>query len=78
VRESRRTLTEDQFTWCLELARGFAAENGTVRNRDLRELTKITYDQAIHFFNRAIEANEFTRKGNRGGTHYVLPAGRGV
>jgi hypothetical protein len=71
-------LSDDEFARCLELARAYAIENGCVRNRDLRELTKIGYDQASHFFSRAILENIFVRKGSGGGTHYVLPADSSV
>ena len=52
--------------------KAFLAENKTIRNQQLREITGIGYDQAIAFFNRATTEKRLLRKGVSSGTHYVL------
>jgi len=68
---SKSTLSNEAFNRCLQIAIDYLAQHGSIRNRQLREVTGITYDQAIHFFNRAIEANRLVRKGKGSGTYYV-------
>ena len=56
---------------------GYLKTNSSIRNRDIREVAGIGYDQAIHFFNRAIAEKRLTREGSGSGTRYVLPKGKG-
>jgi len=48
----------------------------SIRNRDIRALAAISYDQAIHFFNRAIAERRLIREGSGGGTRYLLQVKR--
>ncbi len=68
---SRTTLSNDDYERCLQIAVEYVAQHQSIRNRQLRAATGLNYDQAIVFFNRAIEANRLIRKGTRSGTHYV-------
>ena len=64
-------LSEGAYSRCLKIAIGYIAESGSIRNREIRELSGINYDQAIYFFNRATAEGHFDRKGKSSGTHYV-------
>lgn len=55
------------------VALNFLKANSSIRNRDIRDVASISYDQAIHFFNRALAENRLVRKGSGSGTHYVHP-----
>ena len=58
----------------MEIAEAFVREHGSIRNREIREVANINYDQAITFFKRATAANRLVRKGKASATHYVLKA----
>ena len=67
----KTTLSDDAYHRCRRLVVDFLGRNQEIRNRHLRELAGITYDQAIHFFNRAVQENCLMRKGKGSGTYYV-------
>jgi predicted HTH transcriptional regulator len=69
--QSRSTLSDEAYERCLQIAVEYVARNQTIRNRQLREVTGISYDQAIYFFNRAIGSNRLVRKGTGSSTYYV-------
>ena len=73
--DSRTKLSEETYGRCLNAALAFLKTNTSIRNRELREVTGIEYDQAITFFNRAILEKTLLRKGHASGTHYI-PAKR--
>ena len=70
--DSRTTLSDETYERCLSATVEYLKTVPLIRNRDLRAITKIEYDQAITFFNRAIEEERLQRKGKASGTHYVL------
>jgi hypothetical protein len=70
--EHPTTLTNEQFARCWNLAESFVKKNGTIRNKQMREVSGIGYDQAIGFFKRATSEKRLLRKGTASGTHYVL------
>ena len=51
----------------------YVEKNGSITNRQCRELLGIGYDQAISLFNIMIEGGELRRVGKTAGTRYVLP-----
>jgi hypothetical protein len=63
----------ETYAKCLNAVRGYLAKNPSIRNRQIRELTGINYDQAIAFFNLAVLERKLRREGQSSGTHYVLP-----
>ncbi len=65
--------SEETFRRCIGAALVFLKTNPSIRNSKLREITGIEYDQAIIFFNRAIQEKILVRKGHASGTHYILP-----
>jgi hypothetical protein len=69
-------LTDSQFEECMGIALHYLKSNPFIRNRDIRAVASIGYDQAIHFFNRAIAEKRLTREGSGSGTRYVLPKGK--
>ena len=70
--EHSTTLNDEHFENCLTVAVEFLRSNGSIRNRELREVAGIGYDQAIGFFNRATVEKRLVRRGIGSGTHYVL------
>lgn len=73
---SRSRLSEDDFERCVAAAVIYLQTNPSIRNREMREVASIGYDQAIHFFNRAIAERRLVRLGNGSGTRYMLPTKR--
>jgi hypothetical protein len=74
--ERPTTLTNEQYARCLEAAEKFVQKNGSIRNKQLREIAGVGYDQAIRFFKRATDENRLSRKGIASGTHYVFTSER--
>jgi hypothetical protein len=73
---SRSKLSDSRFEQCMGIALHYLKSNPSIRNRIIREIASIRYDQAIYFFNRAIAEKRLTREGSGGGIRYVLPAKR--
>ena len=73
-KEHPTSLTDEQYNRCLKEVVVFLAKNPKIRNRELREISGIGYDQAIRFFKRATEDKRLVRKGSSSSTHYVLPS----
>ncbi|MFT5029627.1 MAG: putative HTH transcriptional regulator [Candidatus Binatia bacterium] len=69
-------LSDSQFEECMGIALHYLKSNPFIRNRDIRAVASISYDQAIYFFNRAIAEKRLTREGSGSGTRYVLPTGK--
>lgn len=69
-------LSDSQFEECMGIALLYLKSNPSIRNRDIRAVCSIGYDQAIHFFNRAIAEKRLVREGRGSGTYYVLPGKR--
>ncbi len=57
----------------MAIALNFLRSNEHIRNRDIRAVASIGYDQAIHFFNRAIAEKRLIREGSGSGTKYTFP-----
>ena len=70
--EHPTTLTTEQYVRCWSLAEAFLKKHGSIRNKQMREIAGIGYDQAIGFFKRATGEKRLTRKGTASGTHYML------
>ena len=50
----------------------FLDTEASITNRELRQLTGISYDQAIHFFNGMVDSRRLVRVGKTSGIKYVL------
>jgi hypothetical protein len=72
LKQSMTTFSNEEYDRCLPIALDFVDQHGSIRNRQIREVTEISYDQAISFFNRAIEDKHLVRKGKSSGTYYVI------
>jgi predicted HTH transcriptional regulator len=68
----RTTLDDDTYVRCLKSVKARLKSAPAIRNRELRQLTGINYDQAIRFFARAAEEGILKRRGQASGTYYVL------
>jgi hypothetical protein len=71
-REHPTKLNDEQFARCWKVAGEFVAKNGSIRNKQLREVAGIGYDQAIGFFKRAVSEKLLVRLGSGSGTRYIL------
>lgn len=69
-------LSDSRFGECLGIAIRYLKSHPSIRNRDIRAVASIGYDQAIHFFNRAIAEKRLVREGSGGATRYILPSGK--
>ena len=75
-KRGRTLLSTAQYKAALPAALQYIRRHGRVTNSVLRQLTGLNYDQAIKFFNRAVEEKVLIRQGRTGGTHYVRPTDR--
>ncbi len=75
-KSSLSRLSDSDFQKCMTVAITYLKTHSSIRNREIREVAGIGYDQAIHFFNRAISEKRLVREGNGSGTRYLLPAKR--
>ena len=73
----RTSLSEADFERTLALAASFLRSHDRIRNRELRRLAGLNYDQAIKFFNTAVARRILVRKGSASGTHYVFGRRKG-
>jgi hypothetical protein len=71
VSHGRTSLSEEQYDASLAKVRTHLQREGRVTNRTLRSLTGLNYDQAIKFFNFAVERGVLIRRGRASGIHYV-------
>ena len=51
----------------------YIKHNGSITNRQCRDLLEIGYDQAITLFNNMVNANELIREGKTSSIKYRLP-----
>jgi hypothetical protein len=65
-------MLESEFERGVAAVRVHLATGARLTNRDLRLLTGLSYDRAIVFFNRAVQAGVLRREGKGSGTHCVL------
>lgn len=70
----RTSLSEVDFARALREVTLYLRVHGRIRNRELRRLAGLNYDQAIKFFNRATEGKLLARRGTASGTYYELRA----
>ena len=52
-RKCPTVLNNEQFLYCCNVAEAFVRENGSIRNKQIREVAGIGHDRAIAFFKRA-------------------------
>ena len=71
---AKLALEEKEFASIMSIVRGYLRENGSIKNSQLRELTRLNYDQVTWFFNTAVSRGLLIRRGRTGGTHYMRPA----
>lgn len=69
---SATRLSDTEFKKCMEIALKYLRSKSSIRNRDIRAIASIGYDQAIYFFNRAVAEKRLLREGSGSGTRYVL------
>jgi predicted HTH transcriptional regulator len=74
INDSRITtiLSKEEVTKLKTLLLQYFSDNDCITNRKLRELSGITYDQAIYFFGQMIKQNIVNRLGTTSSTHYTL------
>ena len=72
TKDSQTKISGHTYERCLHAVFDYLRKKPFIRNRDMRAITGITYDQTITFFNRAITEKHLHRGGRGSGTHYVL------
>ncbi len=68
----RTKITEKEFAKIVVSVRKFLSKGSSIKNRTLRDLTGLNYDQAILFFNIAIARGVLRRCGRGSTTYYTL------
>ena len=72
---SRTALSDSEYRRAVSEVVRHLSQNSSIRSTSLRELTGLNYDQAVKFFNRAIDEGVLVRRGKASGTHYVAASG---
>ncbi len=67
-----KDLSAEEFTRARVLVYFYLAEHKFIANRDFRELTHHTYDQAVTFFNTMVAEGFLVRSGKTTSTRYSL------
>jgi hypothetical protein len=75
--DSSTALSDARFEECFKDALIYLETKPSIRNRDIRRISGIGYDQAIRFFNRAISEGRLIRQGSGSGTCYAPPPRQG-
>ncbi len=65
-------LTSEEIGRVRGLVFEYIKSHGSIRNRELRAVSQISYDQAIHFFGEMVRRGGLKRIGTRSGTRYVF------
>lgn len=71
-KKTRTKLSEEEITKVKTLLLQYFTDNDYITNRELRDLSGISYDQAIYFFRQMINQNIVNRLGTKSNTHYIL------
>lgn len=69
---NRTSLTDAEYTEAKSSALAYLTSHLTITNKILRTLAPVEYDQAIAALGRMCREGILERRGNAGGTHYVL------
>jgi len=64
-------LAEPEYLRLRSLAEAYLHQHKSITNRELRGITRLTYDQAIAFLNHMCEEKRLVKRGRFGGTHYI-------
>jgi hypothetical protein len=67
------TLTEEQLLQVQRRVVDFLAHNPFITNRKLRDISGLSYDQAIMFFNTMLARGTLKRTGVASSTKYEIP-----
>lgn len=51
----------------------YVKKNGTITNRQCRDLLRLGYDQVITLFNNLVDSGQLIRTGKTSSVKYVLP-----
>ncbi len=69
----RPLLDKNEFAQVKEAVFPYLSCHKSITNHKIRELTNISYDQAMNFFNRMAAQEHLKRVGTASSTKYVLP-----
>jgi predicted HTH transcriptional regulator len=73
IRSTLRTkLAEEDLVHVQRIALDFLKKHEWVTNRNLREITSVTYDQAIYFYGQMLKRRVLKKIGTGSVTHYVV------
>jgi predicted HTH transcriptional regulator len=68
----RTKLTEDDLTRVQRVVFAHLKTHESITNRVLREITSVTYDQAIFFFGQMLKRKALKKIGTSSATRYIL------
>jgi hypothetical protein len=67
------TVTDQQYGMAVRLVDEFLSGHDSIRNRQLRAVSHLSYDQVIQVLGRMCSERRIEKRGSGGGTYYVLP-----
>jgi predicted HTH transcriptional regulator len=70
--ERDATHEDAEYRRCLAAAMEFVRIHEAIRNRDLRQIADVGYDQATRILSRAVKEGALQRVGSGSGTRYIL------
>jgi hypothetical protein len=65
------TMNEESYGRIAKMVVAYLQSNAEITNRKLRQISGISYDQAIHFFGRMCEEGQLLRIGTTAATRYI-------
>ncbi len=71
-KERKTKLTSEEISRFSGLVFEYINSHRSIRNRELRAISQISYDQAVHFFGEMVRRGVLKRIGTGSGTHYVF------
>ncbi len=64
-------LNDEEYNRIQKYVCDYLTSNGSISNRELRNISGITYDQAIFFFKKALQKGTLLKVGRTSGIRYV-------
>ncbi len=67
-------LSDEEYIRIQRYVCDYLTSNGSISNQELRKISDITYDQAVFFFNKALQKDMLLKVGRGAGTRYMISA----
>lgn len=66
-------LSDTEMSRVAKIVKAHLAKKPYIDNRSLRQISGITYDEAIQFFGRMVKEGKLIKAGKTASTRYLLP-----